>query len=137
MTDEQLLEYRRVKLLERDKQISKLVEENSKLREDLREDLREGISLRDATNDGLRKEIASLRTANDRLEADLMLAKTALAETMKLFNNQPNDSGLRDHFAGLAMQVLLVTATSMNNAARNAYDMADMMLAEREKNENI
>ena len=43
MTDEQLLEYRRVKLLERDKQISKLVEENSKLREGLRE----GISLRD------------------------------------------------------------------------------------------
>jgi len=39
MTDEQLLEYRRAKLLERDKQISKLVEENSKLRE--------GISLRD------------------------------------------------------------------------------------------
>ena len=54
MTDEQLLEYRRGKLLERDKQISKLVEENSKLREGLREDLREGISLRDATNDGLR-----------------------------------------------------------------------------------
>ena len=47
MTDEQLLEYRRVKLLERDKQLSKLVEENSKLREGLREDLREGISLRD------------------------------------------------------------------------------------------
>ena len=47
MTDEQLLEYRRVKLLERDKQISKLITENSKLREDLREDLREGISLRD------------------------------------------------------------------------------------------
>jgi hypothetical protein len=39
MTDEELLEYRRVKLLERDKQLSKLVEENSKLRE--------GISLRD------------------------------------------------------------------------------------------
>ena len=100
---------------------------------DLREDLREEISLRDATNDGLRKEIASLRTANDRLEAYLMLAKTALAETMKLFNNQPNDSGLRDHFAGLAMQVLLVDATSMNNAASNAYDMADLMLAERGK----
>ena len=43
---------------------------------------------------------------------------------------------LRDHFAGLAMPVLLVTATSMNNAARNAYDMADLMMAEREKNEN-
>ena len=40
---------------------------------------------------------------------------------------------LRDHFAGLAMQVLLVDATSMNNAASNAYDMADLMLAEREK----
>ena len=48
--------------------------------QDLREDLREGISLRDATNDGLRKEIASLRTANDRLEADLMLANAALAD---------------------------------------------------------
>jgi len=43
MTDEQLLEYRRVKLLERDKQLAKLQEENSKLREDIRE----GISLRD------------------------------------------------------------------------------------------
>ena len=43
---------------------------------------------------------------------------------------------LRDHFAGLAMQVLLVDATSMNNAARNAYDMADLMLTEREKNDH-
>ena len=41
------LKWANEKLLERDKQISKLVEENSKLREDLREDLREGISLRD------------------------------------------------------------------------------------------
>ena len=45
----------------------------------------------------------------------------------------PHPESLRDHFAGLAMQVLLVDATSMNNAARNAYDMADLMLAEREK----
>ena len=37
------LKWANEKLLERDKQISKLVEENSKLREDLRE----GISLRD------------------------------------------------------------------------------------------
>jgi hypothetical protein len=140
MTDEQLLEYRRVKLLERDKQISKLVEENSKLREDLREDLREGISLRDATNDGLRKEIASLRTANDRQEADLRLAKTALAETMKLFNNQPNDSGLRDHFASLAMQGLII-ADGKNDwdiclNAYDAYRQADAMMAERGKNGN-
>ena len=48
----------------------------------------------------------------------------------------PHPESLRDHFAGLAMQVLLVDATSMNNAARNAYDMADLMLAERGKNEN-
>ena len=40
---------------------------------------------------------------------------------------------LRDHFAGLAMQVLLVNAASMNNViASNAYDMADAMLKERE-----
>ena len=37
------LKWAKEKLLERDKQLSKLVEENSKLREDLRE----GISLRD------------------------------------------------------------------------------------------
>ena len=53
------LKWTKEKLLERDKQISKLIAENSKLREnlredlreelreDLREDLREGISLRD------------------------------------------------------------------------------------------
>ena len=45
----------------------------------------------------------------------------------------PHPESLRDHFAGLAMQVLLVDATSMNNTASNAYDMADLMLAEREK----
>ena len=89
MTDEQLLEYRRGKLLERDKQISKLVEENSKLREGLREDLREGISL-------------------------------------------------RDHFAGLAMQGLIaLNAFKMGLIVTMSYDTADMMLAEREKNENI
>ena len=109
---------------------------------DLREDLREEISLRDATNDGLRKEIASLRTANDRLEADLRLAKTALAETMKLFNNQPNDSGLRDHFAGLAMQGMtdsqpkFYSIIDIDSVAKLAYQQADVMLAEREKNEN-
>ena len=128
------LKWAKEKLLERDKQISKLVEENSKLREDLREDLREGISLRDATNDGLRKEIASLRTANDRQEADLRLAKTALAETMKLFNNQPNDSGLRDHFAGLTLQGTLArTCPNVDTLAQFAYGIADKMLAEREK----
>jgi len=41
------LKWAKKKLLERDKQISKLIAENSKLRKDLREDLREGISLRD------------------------------------------------------------------------------------------
>ena len=84
----------------------------------------------------LKAVIEDLKVNNRALIDDLSMAKTALAETMKLFNNQPNDSGLRDHFAGLAMQVLLVDATSMNNAARNAYDMADLMLAERGKNEN-
>ena len=106
--------------------------------ESLREDLREEITLRDATNDGLRKEIASLRTANDRQEADLRLAKTALAETMKLFNNQPNDSGLRDHFAGLAMQSLLTKASATvgsDSVAMAAYHVAHQMLKERSRGE--
>jgi len=34
-------------LIEQNKHLAKLLEENSKLREELREDLREGISLRD------------------------------------------------------------------------------------------
>ena len=63
-----------------------------------------------------------------------------LAENNKLREDLREDLregiSLRDHFAGLAMQVLLVDATSMNNAARNAYDMADLMLTERGKNEN-
>ena len=43
-----------------------------------------------------------------------------------------NDMTMRDHFAGLAMQVLLVDATSMDNVASNAYAMADEMLKARE-----
>ena len=42
-----------------------------------------------------------------------------------------NDMTMRDYFAGLAMQVLLVDATSMYNVASNAYDMADAMLKAR------
>jgi hypothetical protein len=41
------LKWVKTKLHERDKHILKLAEENSKLREDMREDIREGISLRD------------------------------------------------------------------------------------------
>jgi hypothetical protein len=41
------LKWVKTKLHERDKHILKLAEENSKLREDLREDVQEGISLRD------------------------------------------------------------------------------------------
>ena len=54
-------------------------------------------------------------------------------QNASLFNRQ---EALRDHFACAAMQVLLVDATSMNNAASNAYDMADLMMAEREKNDH-
>ncbi len=101
-----------------------------------------GDTMSDATNNGLRAEIARLRGTNDRLESDLMLAKTALAETMKLFNNQPNDSGLRDHFAGLAMQGMtdpqpkFYCGDDIDSVAELAYKQADVMLAEREKNEN-
>ena len=78
--------------------------------------------------------IEDLKVNNRVLIDDLSMAKTALAETMKLFNNQPNDSGLRDHFAGLAMQEFI----ALNNFKASlivtmSYEMADLMLAEREK----
>ena len=40
---------------------------------------------------------------------------------------------LRDHFAGLAMQTLPKDMGDMKTLARMSYDMADAMLAEREK----
>jgi hypothetical protein len=81
MTDEQLLGYR-------NKQVAKLREENSKLREDIRE----GISL-------------------------------------------------RDHFAGLAMQGTLSADIEgewnvYSYLANHAYQIADAMLAEREKRDD-
>ena len=46
---------------------------------------------------------------------------------------------IRDHFAGLAMQGLVVSRPTWEDTRRIAltsYEMADAMLAEREKNEN-
>ena len=40
---------------------------------------------------------------------------------------------LRDHFAGLAMQTLPKNIPDMETLARLSYNMADAMLAEREK----
>ena len=82
----------------------------------------------------LKAVIEDLKVNNRALIDDLSMAKTALAETMKLFNNQPNDSGLRDHFAGLAMQEFI----ALNNFKASlivtmSYEMADLMLAERSK----
>jgi hypothetical protein len=74
------LKWAKEKLLERDKQLSKLVEENSKLRE------------------GLREEIS-----------------------------------LRDHFAGLAMQVIQSKSHNIYHITREAYWLADAMLEARDK----
>ena len=72
-------------LTEQNKHLDKLIAENSKLREDLREGLREEISL-------------------------------------------------RDHFAGLAMQGLLVSMKFKSaDLCLMAYTFADVMMAEREK----
>ena len=82
------LKWVKTKLHERDKHILKLAEENSKLREDLREDVQEGISL-------------------------------------------------RDHFAGLAMQGFLsLNKFNTDMSVKLSYDMADAMLAEREKRDD-
>lgn len=40
---------------------------------------------------------------------------------------------LRDHFAGLAMQGMVATSNNMNTIAQSAYDMADVMIVERNK----
>ena len=55
-------------------------------------------------------------------------------QNASLFNRQ---EALRDHFAGLAMQEFI----ALNNFKASlivsmSYDMADLMLAERGKNEN-
>jgi hypothetical protein len=46
---------------------------------------------------------------------------------------------MRDHFAGLAMQGVVVSRPTWEDTRRIAltsYEMADAMMAEREKNEN-
>ena len=51
----------------------------------------------------------------------------------------PHPESLRDHFAGLAMQGVVVSRPTWEDTRRIAltsYEMADAMLAEREKNEN-
>jgi len=53
-----------------------------------------------------------------RVEADLRLAKTALVETMRLFNSLVSSSPHE---------------CNCNIYAGNAYKMADAMLAERQK----
>lgn len=50
-------------------------------------------------------------------------------QNASLINRQ---EALRDHFAGLAMQSLL-NGNDMYAAATKAYNMADSMLAERDK----
>jgi hypothetical protein len=80
----------------------------------------------------LKAVIEDLKVNNRALIDDLSMAKTALAETMKLFNNQPNDSGLRDHFAGLAMQGFIsLNKFNTDMSVKLSYDMADAMLEER------
>jgi len=45
----------------------------------------------------------------------------------------PPERTIRDHFAGLAMQTLPKNIPDMETLARLSYNMADAMLAEREK----
>ena len=56
-------------------------------------------------------------------------------QNASLINRQ---EALRDHFAGLAMQKIIDSYDSpvtKRSIAREAYDYADAMLAEREKND--
>lgn len=79
------LKWVKTKLHERDKHIAKLAEENSKLREELQEDIREGISLRDhfagLAMQGLLSSDVSAKWGEDDIaliaygQADAMLAE--------------------------------------------------------------
>lgn len=128
MTDEQLLEYRRVKLLERDKQISKLVEEISMLREGLRESYHKGYE-------------AGRRAVNEAVDTQPEVAEDDYNTGFKAGTYKANMVELRDHFAGLAMQGLVgkhgSRDTYYEEDAEHYYFIADAMLAERGKNEII
>lgn len=55
-------------------------------------------------------------------------------QNASLINRQ---EALRDHFAGLAMQGFVsLNEYNTDMIVKLSYDMADAMLAEREKNEN-
>jgi hypothetical protein len=63
--------------------------------------------------------------------------QTALDLREGLREDLREEISLRDHFAGLAMQGLIALNTfKMGLIVAMSYDTADLMLAEREKNEN-
>ena len=60
-----------------------------------------------------------------------------IAVNIKLREDLREGISLRDHFASLAMQGLIALNTfKMGLIVAMSYDTADLMLAEREKNEN-
>jgi len=83
------LKWAKEKILVRDKHILKLAEENSKLREELREDIREGISLRDHFAGMAMQGLIAHKLGIDSLPkaayqiADAMLEERMLAEGKK------------------------------------------------------
>ena len=72
-------------LIEQNKHLAKLLEENSKLREDLREDLREGITLRDHFAGLAMQEFLALNKFKTALIVDMayVMADAMLAEREK------------------------------------------------------
>jgi hypothetical protein len=79
------LKWVKTKLHERDKHILKLAEENSKLREDMREDIREGITLRDHFAGMAMQGFISLNKFNTDMSVKLSydMADAMLAESVK------------------------------------------------------
>jgi hypothetical protein len=78
-------------------------------------------------------DMVELKEHNKILTAELQTAKASVVEMMRLVGT--DDAGLRDHFAGLAMQAFLSTDGGFDLdpviVAEAAYEQAEAMLEQR------
>ena len=70
----------------------------------------------------------------EKLKAENEAQSRHIIELQKEFM-EVKEKLLRDHFAGLAMQGVLANPQMLGDVAKAAYEMADAMLAERERGE--
>jgi hypothetical protein len=84
----------------------------------------------------LKQELSHLRAFNEELHTKY---KEDIIDVAKKNADAKKNTELRDHFAGLAMQGLVITSPNGSRiiTVKDAYDMAYAMIAEREKRNEI